>query len=205
MKRPVAWAALGVVVLLIGVVAVDGGGDEDASAVEASSPTPTATATQTTPITTDLLDRAVEDITADASLELLTTTASGSLGDSPATDTATDLNDGSPIEEIYASIIADESDQCLWLVNIEGQDPQKIFIVAWPTDTEITWDPLQVRLPDGGDPMGMASFVVGDGYIADSVTDLSTEDQLRVGAMERCENEGVVVFDDEPDNVQNDD
>ncbi|MFV2040248.1 MAG: hypothetical protein ACC660_08385, partial [Acidimicrobiales bacterium] len=114
------------------------------------------------------------------------------------------VGDAPTSEEVSALLIADETDQCLWAVNIQGQNLQKLFLVAWPSGTEVEWDPLEVRLPDGSGPLGISSPFVADGSLFNSFGQVPASDQERVGGMERCENEGVLVLDDQPDNVQSD-
>ena len=173
LKQPLVWAGVGLTVLVGAILVANTYGSDDQAVIDDPF-VRTGTAS---------------DVTDD-----------GATFDDSVTDTTRDIDSERPGSQVGAALIADDFDQCLWLVNIPGENPAKLFIAAWPTDTEITWEPARVTVgettrAEAGDR------VIADATVFDSVDQLTADEFDRLLGMESCEHEGVVVFDDRTDTL----
>ena len=187
LKQPLVWAVAGVTLLIGAILVATTIGSDDQVVVG----DPFVSTSTTTDVIDDLLTATGGDVDDLAEPRVLTGTV---------VDGTTDADDERPGTQVGAALVADEFDQCLWLVNIPGEKPAKLFIAAWPTDTEITWEPARVTV-GGTTRVEEGDRVIADATIFDSVDQLTSDEFDRLMGMESCEHQGVVVFDDGADTL----
>ncbi len=96
-----------------------------------------------------------------------------------------------PLKEIEATVIADPLSKCVWLVNIAGQNPASLFLVAWPPETSLSWGPFSVSIDT--DSFQDGSTLTGTGLIYTDIAAATIAlDDERLFATGACEAEGLV-------------
>ena len=174
LRNPMVWAAALLIAVAIGVVVI--GSTDDQPELRDS-----ATLSATISDLRDGVDGQVIDER---------TTTVGDVGDNPLVDLS-----GTPV--------FDERDRCAWLVGVPGTDSGIRYLVAWPTGTEIVWEPFRVLLPEPGphDVLLPGDRINGTGEIYPDVAEVSDRDRARILGLDRCPHEAVLVFDDRPGNT----
>lgn len=117
------------------------------------------------------------------------------------TSTVSDVPDGAL--ELSGIPVFDERDRCAWLVGVPGTDSGIRYLVAWPSGTEIAWDPFRVLLPEPGpnDVLLPGDRISGTGEIYPDIAEVSDRDRARILGLESCPHEAVLVFEDGPGNT----
>jgi len=123
------------------------------------------------------------------------------------TETVTDVEDdpddpnqpSDPAAADLSGFLAlDDASDCVWLVNVSDENPAKLFLISWPSGTELEWDPFVATIPtatgivelDATEPFQFA------GFVRDAIGDLSETEIERLVGLERCGHDGIVVIDD---------
>jgi hypothetical protein len=101
------------------------------------------------------------------------------------------------LEQVEATVIADPLSKCVWLVNISGQNPASLFLVAWPPETSLGWDPFSVSI--GAASFEDGSTLTGTGliYTDAAAATIALGDPRLVGTG-ACEAEGLVDLRESP-------
>jgi hypothetical protein len=107
------------------------------------------------------------------------------------------LSDGNTLR---ATVIADDGDRCVWLVNVAGADPGTRLILAWPDGARLEWDPFAVRL-DGSTTITQGTTITASGELLAGDEDLDDASFERLLGQFRCPYDGVFVADADGDSV----
>ena len=174
LRNPMVWAAAVLIAVGIGVVVV---GSTDDQPELRDSATLSATIA-------DLRDGVDGEVIDERSSTV------GDVGDGVSTQLS-----GIPV--------FDEREQCAWLVGVPGTDSGIRYLVAWPSGTEIVWEPFRVQLPEPSpnDVLLAGDRIAGDGEIYADVAELADRDRGRLLGLDACPHEAVLVFDDRPGNT----
>lgn len=187
MRQPWVWAAAGALVLLVGIFAATRGGDDELVLEDARiettgvSPSPVPSPTATEPETATALD--LDD--------------RGGL-----TDTVRDTPD-QPVVQREAFLAVDPDEQCVWMVNVAGENPAELHVVAWPTGTEISWSPFEILVRSETEPtvsLTADDVVAFRGRVVEPES-VDDEARTRLLGQESCGHDAVVVIDDDPNAV----
>ena len=172
LRNPMVWAAAVLIAVAIGVLVIGSTDDQP-----------------------ELFDSA----TLSATISDLGDDADGRIIDE-RTSTVGDLGDAAVLTELSGIPVFDERDRCAWLVGVPGTDSGIRYLVAWPTGTEILWDPFRVQLPEPSpnDVLVAGDRISGTGEIYGDRAELADRDQARLLGLENCPHEAVLVFDDVP-------
>ena len=174
LRNPMVWAAALLIAVAVGVVVV-GSTDDQPELRDAAT-----------------LSATIADVRDEADGEVIDerTTTVGDVGDAAAVDLS-----GIPV--------FDERDECAWLVGVPGTDSGIRYLVAWPSGTEIAWDPFRVLLPEPSphDVLLPGDRVAGDGEIYPDLAELADDERTRLLGLEDCPHEAILVFTDRPGNT----
>lgn len=115
--------------------------------------------------------------------------------------TVSDVQDA--IRALSGIPVFDERERCAWLVGVPGTDSGIRYLVAWPSGTEIVWEPFRVLLPEPGphDVLLPGDRVNGDAEIYPDLAELADRDRSRLLGLDDCPHEAVLVFEDRPGNT----
>lgn len=177
LRNPMVWAGLLLTGLTILVVAV-GRADDQPTLLDSAVLTGTITGVS---------DAAVDD---------------GDLRTVTAGDIVDRAGSGGPASLTGVAIV-DDATRCLWLVNVSGADSGARHLVAWPSATEVDWDPFRLVLPQPSpDDLILESdrLAVEGEFFAD-LSELDDTDRVRLLGLDGCPHEAVLVITDRPGSV----
>lgn len=126
----------------------------------------------------------------------------GSEGDG-ATRTEIDIDDPRSDEgTVRATVIADDAERCVWLVDVAGADPGTRLVVAWPEGAQLEWDPFTLRIDGtGGAAISQGTPVTVTGQLVAGDEDLDDAAFDRLLGQFRCPYDAVFVADADTDSV----
>lgn len=115
------------------------------------------------------------------------------------TQTVTDLIEETVPGELAAALAVDDSDACAWLVNVTDENPASLFLVAWPTGTDLTWEPFEATVPtaDGDLVIDQRQQLELVGTVVDAIGELSASELGRLLGQERCGHDGIVIVEED--------
>lgn len=175
LKQPWVWV-LAALVAIAGAVLAFSGDDDGPRLVDPNELTDTVT---------DTADR---------------TNSATNIADRALTQTATDLP---RVEPEYQGLIAsDEDSECVWLVGA-GTNSGDRFAIAWPTGTEINWQPLGIVVPGQATSIiDSGAEVTVEGQFVGSTASLDDETYDRILDSAECPYEAVFVATDSPTGIR---
>jgi hypothetical protein len=119
--------------------------------------------------------------------------------DRALTETVTSLP---PVKPGYQGFIASNEDsECVWLVGV-GTDSNDRFAIAWPSGTEINWQPLGVIVPGQATSIiDSGAAVTAEGRFVSSTARLDDQTFDRILDSGGCPHEAVFVAADSPTGI----
>ncbi len=123
------------------------------------------------------------------------------------TITAADIVDraeSSSAGAVTGVAIVDDATRCAWLVGVSGADSGHRHLVAWPSGSQLEWEPFRLTVPQAApDDLVLESDRVAiQGELFEDLSELDEDDRIRLLGQDGCPHEAIIVVTDQPGALQ---